>query len=137
MWSNKPVSDVEALQQAVQPFIQPFTIERHKIRNYNERGRVDDVVKCEKLYAFIKPSTKNINTQSDGMGRRVTASYSIIAVVPEYFEENDIIHHPIYGRLKVTSVSDNRYQGMMSGTLVRTGTTESSTSRANHLYEPD
>lgn len=138
MWSNKPISDVEALQQAIQPFLQQYEVIRHKVQTYNERGRVDDIVKKETITAFIKPNGSRLNTQQpEGMGRRVTNDYTITCVVPEYFNQGDIIIHPVYGRLKVNTINDNRYQGMMSGGLIRTGTTNNKKAQSNHLYEPD
>lgn len=137
MWVNKPVSDVEALQQAIQPFIQTYNITRNVVRSYNNRGRVDNLKQNSTVCAAIIPGSKQLNTQQQGQGRQATASYTIYVVVPEYISLGDLIHTPHWGTLKVQNLDDNRYQGMMSGTLVRTGTTESSCANDNRLYEPE
>lgn len=136
MWENKPTSDVNALLQAMQPFMRTYDITRSAIRGYNNRGRVDNVVVKNTVKAYIYPSNKRINTNSEGHGRWVTAEYELVAVVPEYVSINDIITTREFGRLKVIAVTDLRYQGTMSAALVRVGTTDPIPANSNSQYEP-
>ena len=137
MWVNKPTSDVEALLQAIQPFLQEYTVVRQSIRSYNDRGRVDNVRTVETIRACIQPNTKQLNTEQSGKGRQIKATYTLYLVVPEYVNLGDVIHTPYWGDLKVDSLDDQRYQGMQTAQLVRTSTTESSIAQDNRLYEPD
>ena len=137
MWVNQPVSDVEAFLQAIQPFMCKYSITRHAIRSYNERGRVSNVQVNNTVEAFIEPQQKQINTNSSGQGRRVSASYKLYAVVPQYVSIGDLIHTPNWGTLKVESLDDQRYQGVITANLTRTGTSEPTTAINNNLYEPN
>ena len=133
MWKNKPVSDIDALWQALEPFAQNYTITRQAIRSYNERGRVSNTETKDFIRAFIQPGGQSINTDQQGKGRWVKADYSLYTVVPHYVSIGDIIHTPQWGDLKVHSLQDQRYQGMMSANLVRTTTTQH-TSRKENCY---
>ena len=136
MWKNQPSSDVNAFLQAIQPFMQRYKIDRHTVRSYNQRGRVSNIVVKETVNAFIEPLQKQLNTNSSGLGRRQTASYKLYTVSPEYVSNGDLIYTPNWGVLKVDSLDDARYQGVISANLVRTGTSEPSSSTNNNLYEP-
>lgn len=136
MWENKPVSDVMALAQAMEPFMETYDIMRSSIRGYNSRGRVDNVNIKGTVRGLIQPSGKRINTNQEGLGRWVTADYEITCVVPEYVSMGDLIFTKNYGVLKVISVEDLRYQGTISAALVRTGTTEQINANDNTKYEP-
>ena len=137
MWVNQPSSDVEAFLQAIQPFMCCYKITRQSIKNYNQRGRVANVTVNETINAFIEPLQKQLNTNSSGHGRRQTASYKLYAVCPEYVSNGDLIITPHWGILKVDSVDDQRFQGVITANLVRTGTSEPSSSVNNNLYEPN
>ncbi len=136
MWKNQPSSDVHAFLQAIQPFMCKYAITRQAIKSYNERGRVANVAVKDTINAFIEPARKQLNTNSSGFGRRQTASYTLYTVVPEYISNGDLIFTPMWGVLKVESVDDIRYQGVITANLVRTSTTEPSSATNNNLYEP-
>lgn len=128
--------DIEALKQVIYTFGKTYTIHRNKIVGINERGRVTNVKKDEPIFAVILPSNKRINTNSDGKGRWITAECEISCVIPQYFALNDIIDVPGRGRMKVISLQDFREYGVMTGSLVRTGTTDRETPYDNKRYEP-
>ena len=138
MWKTKLGSDAIAFKQAILPFADKYIIERVTVRDYDDRGRVENITKPEYITAAIIPSgSRSGELDSNGFGRRQNAGYGIYAFLPQYFEMGDVIYHPIWGRMRVTSIDDSRYQGVISGTLQRTGTTESSKSYGNKVYEQD
>lgn len=128
--------DIEALKQVIYTFGKIYKINRAKIVGINERGRVTNVITREDLFACILPSNKRINTNNDGKGRWITAEAEISCVIPQYFGINDIIEVPGRGRMKVVSLNDLREYGVMTGALVRTGTTDRETPYDNKPYEP-
>lgn len=128
--------DKDGFFQALQPFIQKYKIMRNAIRGYNERGRVDNVNSKDTIVAAIIPESKRINTNNEGMGRRITSDYTLYCVLPEYVSMGDIIATP-YGTLKVVQIPNEGFQGIMQASLVRTGTTEPSKTNPINLYEPD
>jgi hypothetical protein len=136
MWKNKPVSDIDALWQVLEPLAEDYPITRETIRSYNDRGRVDNTITQDIVRAVIEPGGQSINTDSQGKGRRVKADYTLYTVVPHYISIGDIIHTPYWGDLKVHSLNDNRYQGMMVANLTRVGTTQQTSRTQNCLYEP-
>ena len=135
MYEHAP-QDIEALKQVIYTFGKPYTIYRAKMTAINARGRLDNVVVKEELFACILPSNKRINTNTDGRGRWFTAEAEISCVIPQYFNMNDIIEVPGRGKMKVVSVNDLREYGVMTGSLVRIGTTDIQTQNDNKPYEP-
>lgn len=128
--------DIESLKQVIYTFGKVYKINRSKITGINVRGRVDNITVKEDLFACILPSNKRINTNNDGKGRWITAEAEISCVIPQYFSINDIIEVPGRGRMKVVSIQDLREYGVMTGSLVRTGTTDPESTGSNRRYEP-
>lgn len=134
MWNNV-TSDIMALKQALQPLCQQYNIRRNVIRNYNERGRVENISRVDVIKGAVVPGSTRINTNVDGKGRWVTSDYDIYITNPYYIEVGDIIETQ-YGNLKVQSLTDYRQFGMMQGALVHTTTTHKQTQFDNSKYEP-
>ena len=130
------VQDVESLKQVIYTFGKPYTILRAKITGINARGRLDNIVVKETIFACILPSNKRINTNNDGKGRWFTAEAEISCVIPQYFSLNDIIEVPGRGKMKVVSLNDLREYGVITGSLIRIGTTDPQTPNSNKPYEP-
>lgn len=137
MWKNKPISDVGALWQAIEPFAKEYDVTRQVISSYNEKGRVDNTCNKDCILAFIDPSARTISSSQSGTGRPVRAEYTLYTVVPHYISIGDVVHTATWGDLKVNGVDDKRYQGMMTATLQRLGTTQQSSRLHNKLYEPE
>jgi len=130
--------DITGFVQAIQPLVSEYKIKRTVLPSYDINGRVSNTNRIDSVYGFIQPGGKRINTNTgDGMGRWVTADYTIYCVLPNYVSMGDLIFTPTYGTLKVVSVEDLRSFGVMNASLTRTSTTDPSSATNNVIYEGD
>lgn len=133
---NPLVQDIQALRQVIESMGRQYEIIRKVLRGHNDKGRIDNIVRKDTITAFIVPEQKRINTSNEGSGSWVVAQYAIYVVNPDYISMGDIILTQ-YGRLKVISLTDLREEGVMSGNLTRTGTTDRIVSnKENEGFEP-
>ena len=128
------ISDKNAFRQALTPFIKKYVVLRVAKPGYNERGRVTNTRVKETIDAAIIPESRSLNTDQEGLGRRVKSSYGLYCVLPNYVSNGDLISTE-YGTLKVVDIPDEGYQGVVHASLVRTGTTESNLTTPDKLYD--
>lgn len=130
------IVDKDAFYQALLPFVKSYIIKRSAIPGYNEHGRVDNTRINTQISAAIIPESKRINTNNEGMGRRIVSEYTLYCVLPNYVSMGDLIASD-YGTLKVIAIPNEGFQGVIQASLVRTGTSEPSKTNPEKLYEPD
>ena len=130
------ISDKNAFKQALGPFAKEYTVIRCAKPGYNERGRVDNTKIKVTINAAVVPENRSLGTDQEGLGRRVTSSYGLYCVLPDYVSLGDLILTE-YGTLKVVQLPDEGYQGVIHASLIRAGTTESNQTTPNKLYDDD
>lgn len=130
------IVDKDAFFQVLQPLQKSYTVIRNAAPGYDEHGRVNNTRIKATIDAVIIPESKRINTNNDGMGRRITSSHTLYCVLPNYVSIGDLIASE-YGTLKVESIPSDGFQGVIQASLIRTGTSEPSKTNPIKLYEPD
>lgn len=113
------LSDLQALQQAIDIVKDDIYIKRDSIRKTNRKGRYDPVTKDLIVEGFISPRGKRLKF-NDG-GEWISADYQITLVNPYQVFTGEIIDYPPYGRLKVLSDSDTNMFGLITADLTRVG----------------
>lgn len=113
------LSDLQALQQAIDIVKDDIYIKRDSIRKTNRKGRYDPVTKDLIVEGFISPRGKRLKF-NDG-GEWISADYQITLVSPYQVFTGEIIDYPPYGRLKVLSDSDTNMFGLITADLTRVG----------------
>lgn len=109
---------IQALRQALSLTSDRYKVYRQVTNHFDEKGRPDSKEQIEYVELSIIPSGE-IRIDQKEQGSWNTQSFSISYVYPEYLRGEDIIEHPEYGKLRVTSINDMREFGISSATAVR------------------
>lgn len=113
---NKP--DLQALRQAISLTSDRLLVYRNVTNHYNEKGRPDSKVEAELVELAVVPNEDySVNRKEQGSWSSET--FSVSYVYPDYLQLEDIIEHPVYGKLRVTSIKDMREFGVSTARAER------------------
>lgn len=113
---NKP--DLQSLRQALMLTSDKYLVFRQATNHFNDKGRPDSKVETELMEMAIVPNEDyavNRREQGSWSSETFTVSY----IYPDSLQLEDIIEHPIYGKLRVTRIKDMSVYGVGSATAER------------------
>lgn len=111
-------TDLQALKQALSMTSERYRVIRETVNKFNEKGRPDSIQKIDIIEASIIQNGDH-SVDQKGQGSWSTETFTVSYIYPDYLRLENIIEHPFYGNLRVTSVNDMRDRGVSTATAVR------------------